>query len=147
MIDKLRRVAGDRLDILAHVAGRWPEYYESVHTRRRTRSSPHKRHHARSTDRATVGRLMLTGLIRPLEIPSVDVEGDSLADIHAKLTVQVPAGWELTKAPAAMTAGSTALKATGTTKCRDGMQEIEADTMTKLEAKVPDGWQMLSVRS
>lgn len=30
---------------------------------------------------------------------------------------------------------------------RDGIEEIEADDMAALAAKVPDGWQMLSVRS
>lgn len=90
---------------------------------------------------------MLTGLIRPRETRTVDVEGDSLGDIHEKLTAQVPAGWELTAAPVAMTAGSTALTATGTIERRDGMREIEADTMAQLEAKVPDGWQLLSVRA
>lgn len=90
---------------------------------------------------------MLTGTIRPIESRTVDVEGDSLADVHAKLVAQVPAGWELTKAPVAMTAGSTALKATGTIERRDGIREIEADTMTQLEAKVPGGWRLLSVRA
>jgi len=46
-----------------------------------------------------------------------------------------------------MTAGSTALTATGTMQRRDGLREIEADTMTQLEALVPDGWMLLSVRS
>lgn len=90
---------------------------------------------------------MLTGLIRPRETRTVEVEGDSLVDIHGKLTAQVPAGWELTKAPVAMTAGSTALTAIGTMERRDAIREIEADTMTQLEAKVPDGWQLLSVRA
>jgi hypothetical protein len=89
---------------------------------------------------------MLTGLIRPVETRTIDVEGDSLADVHEKLTAQIPAGWELTKAPVAMLAGSTALKATGTFERRDGIREIEADTMPQLEAKVPDGWRLLSVR-
>lgn len=32
VIDELRAAAGDRLDILAHVAGRWAGFYESTHT-------------------------------------------------------------------------------------------------------------------
>lgn len=67
--------------------------------------------------------------------------------MHQKLTAKVPAGWELTAAPVAMTAGSTALTATGTIERRDGLREIEADTMPQLEALVPDGWMLLSVRS
>lgn len=89
---------------------------------------------------------MLTGLIRPMETRTVDVEGDSLADVHAKILAQVPAGWELTKAPVTMTAGSTALTATGTIERRDGTREIEADTMAQLESLVPEGWMLLSVR-
>lgn len=90
---------------------------------------------------------MLTGLIRPVETRTVDVEGDSLADVRAKLTTQVPAGWELTAAPVSMVKGSTLIKATGTIERRDGIREIEADTMSQLEAQVPDGWRLLSVRS
>lgn len=90
---------------------------------------------------------MLTGLIRPVETRTITVEGDSLADVHTKLTAQVPAGWELTAAPVSMTAGSTALKATGTFERRDGIREIEADTMSQLEAQVPAGWMLLSVRA
>lgn len=90
---------------------------------------------------------MLTGLIRPVETRTIDVEGDSLADVHAKLTAQVPAGWEITAAPVSMVKGSTLIKATGTMERRDGIREIEADTMAQLEAKVPDGWRLLSVRA
>lgn len=90
---------------------------------------------------------MLTGLIRPVETRTITVEGDSLADVHAKLTAQVPAGWELTAAPVSMVKGSTLIKATGTMERRDGIREIEADTMSQLEAKVPDGWMLLSVRA
>lgn len=32
VIDELRAVAGDRLDILAHVAGRWVGFYDSPYT-------------------------------------------------------------------------------------------------------------------
>lgn len=90
---------------------------------------------------------MLTGLIRPVETRTITVEGDSLADIHAKLTAQVPVGWELTAAPVSMVKGSTLIRATGTMERRDSVREIEADTVAQLEAKVPDGWALLSVRA
>jgi hypothetical protein len=32
VIDELRRVAGDRTDILAHVAGTWAGYFDAEHT-------------------------------------------------------------------------------------------------------------------
>lgn len=90
---------------------------------------------------------MLTGLIRPVETRTIEVEGDSLADVHEKLTAQVPAGWELTAAPVSMVKGSTLIKASGTIERRDGIREIEAETMAQLEAKVPAGWALLSVRA
>lgn len=90
---------------------------------------------------------MLTGVIRPVETRTMDVEGHSLAEIQEKLTAAAPAGWELTSAPVAMVKGSTVMTATGTFERVDGLREINADTMTTLEAKVPDGWILLSVRS
>lgn len=90
---------------------------------------------------------MLTGVIRPLESRTMDVEGHSLAEIQEKLNASLPAGWALVSAPVAMVKGSSLMKATGTFQRVDGTREIEADTMTALEAKVPDGWMLLSVRS
>lgn len=46
-----------------------------------------------------------------------------------------------------MIEGSTALTATATYRRVDGIREIEADDRAALFAKVPDGWQMLGVRS
>lgn len=46
-----------------------------------------------------------------------------------------------------MVKGSTLITSTGIIQRRDGVREIEGDTMAQLEAKVPDGWALLSVRS
>lgn len=89
---------------------------------------------------------MLSAVIRPIETTTVEVAGDSLADIYAKLAAQAPAGFDLAKAPVHMAAGSSALTATGTFKRVDSEREIEAADMSSLEAQVPDGWRMLSVR-
>lgn len=36
---------------------------------------------------------MLTGVIRPVETRTMDVEGHSLAEIQVRLTAAAPAGW------------------------------------------------------
>ena len=89
---------------------------------------------------------MLTGTIRPIEIRTVDVEGHSLEEIRTVLAEQTPAGFELTDAPVRMTKGTTLLTATGTFARRDGTRTIEADDMATLRAKVPEGYQLVTVR-
>ncbi|WP_102193221.1 hypothetical protein [Microbacterium aurantiacum] len=89
---------------------------------------------------------MLVALVRPRESCTVTVEGKNVTDLRGELAAQVPAGWELVSAHATMKAGGIRT-VEGRYERRDGTQEIEADDMTALEAKVPDGWQMLSVRS
>lgn len=89
---------------------------------------------------------MLVALIRPIESSTVDVAGPTLADVQAQLNAQKPAGFDLVSAPARMLKGAQGIETTGTYARRDGVREIEADDMDALQAKVPDGWQILSVR-
>ncbi|MBW9093090.1 hypothetical protein JNB62_05295 [Microbacterium jejuense] len=90
---------------------------------------------------------MLIGRIRPLETRTIEVEGDSLAALQAAVDAQLPDGWAATNVPAAMPKGSHLLTSTATITRMDGVQEIEADDMAALEAKVPQGWRLLSVRA
>jgi len=90
---------------------------------------------------------MLIGRIRPIETRTVDVEGDSLESLHAAVRAQLPTGWVVTDVPAAMPKGSQLLTSTATLARRDGVEEIEADDIAGLEAKAPDGWQLLSVHT
>jgi hypothetical protein len=90
---------------------------------------------------------MLIGRIRPVETRTVDVEGASLEALSAAVTTQLPAGWVATDIPAAMPKGSQLLTSTASMARRDGVEQIEADDMAALEAKVPEGWQLLSVHS
>lgn len=46
-----------------------------------------------------------------------------------------------------MIKGAAILKAKGTFHSRDRVEQIEADDMDALHAKVPEGWQLLSVRA
>ena len=88
---------------------------------------------------------MLVGRIRPVETRTVDVEGASREALSAAVTAQLSAGWVVTDVPAAMPKGSQLLTSTATMARRDGVEQIEADDMAALEAKVPEGWQLLSV--
>lgn len=90
---------------------------------------------------------MLIGMIRPRGSQTVDVTGPSLEDVQQQLEAIRPDGFELVNAPAEMIKGAALIKTTGTYERRDDVREIEADDMAALEAKVPDGWQLLSVRS
>lgn len=90
---------------------------------------------------------MLIGTIRPREIRTVEVEGDSLIDIQDKLEALRPAGFDLVKSTAHPIKGSTLLSSVGTFARRDGVREIEAGDRAALEAKVPDGYELLHVRS
>ena len=90
---------------------------------------------------------MLVGRIRSTETHTVTVQADSLEAVQAELAAQAPAGFELVKSPVAMRKGSTVLDAVGTFERRDQMRDIEADDMAALEAKVPEGWKLIAVRS
>lgn len=90
---------------------------------------------------------MLIGMIRPRGTTSTEVTGTSLEDVQTQLEAQRPDGYELVNAPAEMVKGAALIKTTGTFERRDDVREIEAEDLTALEAKVPDGWQLLSVRT
>lgn len=89
---------------------------------------------------------MLTALIRPIEKHSVTLKGEDLAEVRAQLAAQAPEGWALVSAMATMEKASASRSVEGKFQRRDSIREIEADDMAALEAKVPDGWRMLSVR-
>lgn len=46
-----------------------------------------------------------------------------------------------------MVKGAAVLKAVGTFARRDQVTEIQAEDMDALRAKVPEGWQLLNVRT
>lgn len=87
---------------------------------------------------------MLVATIRPAESRTVTVEGESIPELRADLKAQTPPGWDLVDAPVTMKAGGVRTIEARYQR-RDGVREIEADDMVALAAKVPDGWQMLSV--
>ncbi|OAN34007.1 hypothetical protein [Microbacterium sp. H83] len=90
---------------------------------------------------------MLAALIRPSETSTAEVVGTSLEDVMTQLQAQRPEGFDLVCSPVRMLKGEAKMQATGTFQRMDGIREIEADSMAALEAQVPEGWQMLSVRS
>ncbi|WP_341935356.1 hypothetical protein MRBLWO14_001003 [Microbacterium sp. LWO14-1.2] len=89
---------------------------------------------------------MLAALIRPIEKTTVDVIGTTLEDVITQLDAHRQPGFDLVSAPVRMLKGEAKMEATGTFSRVDGIREIEADDMPTLQAKVPEGWRMLSVR-
>ena len=88
---------------------------------------------------------MPRALIRLIESTTVDVEGEGLPEIQAKLAAATPDGFELVSAPVQMAKASSTIAATGTFARRDETREITADSRAELDALVPEGWQMLYV--
>ncbi|MCC4906992.1 hypothetical protein [Microbacterium sp. cx-59] len=86
---------------------------------------------------------MLIGLIRPVEVQTREVTGEGIAAIHEQLTA--PPGWELTQAHMEPQKGSTEFRSVGIFARRDALTEIEADDTAALRAKVPDGYELLSI--
>lgn len=88
---------------------------------------------------------MLFALIRPAETRTATVEGPDIPVLREQLLAQAPEGWDMTTASVTMQAGGIRT-VVGTFDRRDAPTEIEGETMAALEAKLPDGWRMLSVR-
>jgi len=89
---------------------------------------------------------VLIGLMRPVETQTFNVEAEDLAGVQTELSAHRPEGFDLISAPVVMIKGAAVLKATGTFARRDQVQQIDADNMDALLAKVPEGWQLLNVR-
>lgn len=89
---------------------------------------------------------MLYALIRPSEARTATLEGTELPELRAELASQAGDGWDMVSAHVEMKPGGIRV-VEGKYERRDAPREIEAPDMAALEAKVPDGWQMLSVRS
>ncbi|MBG9887463.1 hypothetical protein ABE10_13260 [Bacillus toyonensis] len=85
-------------------------------------------------------------LFRPRETRTIPVQGHELDEIQEKIAAETPAGWETISAPVSMSKRDTTLTAEGTIARRDGLREVEAEDMDGILAKVPEGYQLLSVR-
>lgn len=91
--------------------------------------------------------MVLTGSIRPVETRTVTVEAHSLAEAHELLEAQRPDGFELANAPVTMGKGTTLLTATGTYVRRDGVREITGADRAAIDAQIPDGWALITIRA
>jgi hypothetical protein len=89
---------------------------------------------------------MLIGSIRPRETRTADVQGTSLEDVYSELEKERPVGFALVKAPVRMIKGAPIIEATGTFDRFDSPTDIEAEDLDALIERVPEGWQLLSVR-
>jgi hypothetical protein len=90
---------------------------------------------------------VLIGVIRPREVRTIEVSGETLDELKAAVEAQLPEGWEIVAVPATMTAGTTLPTSTATIANQRGVTEIEAPDITALRAEVPEGWQLVSVRT
>lgn len=88
---------------------------------------------------------MLIGSIRPHETRNLTVTGPTRADLLRQVQEQLPVGWDIAKVPPVLNRDGT-FTADAMIVRRDDVREIEADDMAALTAKVPEGWQLLSVR-
>lgn len=89
---------------------------------------------------------MLIAAIRPAETRTIDVKGMGSDELYDQVRAQLPDGWEISKVPVLLDKTTGGVTAAATIVRRDGVREIEADSMDALRALVPDGWQMLNVR-
>lgn len=85
-------------------------------------------------------------MIRPTATADLTAHSHVQADLRDALEGQVPPGHELTDARVEMVKRSTELIGHGRYRSIE-VREIEADDMVALRAKVPEGWQLLNVRS
>ena len=90
---------------------------------------------------------MLIGTIRPIETRTITVQGEELDEIQALIQAQTPDGWEIVIAPVAMSKKDTILTCEATTARRDGLQEITGADLDEIRASMPDGFQLISVRT
>ena len=88
---------------------------------------------------------MLVALIRPIEKHTATAEGTEIPELRAQLIEEAPEGWDMVSAHVEMKPGGIRI-VTGKFEGRHEPREIEAEDMDALHAKVPEGWQMLSVR-
>lgn len=89
---------------------------------------------------------MLSGRIRPVETRELTVEAPTIDQTLERVRAELPEGWDLTDSAARMPKASTMITLRAKMARRDGTDEIEAEDIASLRAKVPEGWQLLSVR-
>lgn len=88
---------------------------------------------------------MLIAMIRPSEKHVAKATGTEIPDLQSELIAGAPEGWEMVSAHVEMQPGGIRI-VEGKFERRDEPTEIEAESMDALMAKVPEGWQVLSVR-
>lgn len=88
---------------------------------------------------------MLIAMIRPAEKHVARATGTEISDLHDEVIAGAPDGWEMVSAHVEMQPGGIRI-VEGKFERRDEVTEIEAEDMDSLKGKVPEGWQLLSVR-
>lgn len=88
---------------------------------------------------------MLIATIRPAEKRTATATGTEIPELRAQLVADAPDGWEMVSAHVEMKPGGIRI-VEGKFQRRDEPRQIEAADMAALQAMVPEGWQMLSVR-
>lgn len=91
--------------------------------------------------------MVLIGTIRPDETRKITVQGEELDEIQDLVAAQTPDGWEITRAPVAMSKKDTVLTCEATIARRNGLQEIEGADLDALRSLTPAGFSLISVRA
>lgn len=90
---------------------------------------------------------MYVGVIRPVETRTVAVERSGLEEITALVAAQTPENWQVTSTKVSMPKESSVLHAEASLARRDGISEIQGEDYAAILAAVPDGHQLLHVRT
>lgn len=88
---------------------------------------------------------MLAGLMRPTETREIAIEAPDLPALLARADQQAAEGWAVVDLKRIREKGLEGMRGTVTLR-RDELSEVTAPSMADLEAAVPEGWQLISVR-
>jgi len=89
---------------------------------------------------------VLVGTVRTTEKLQATVEGHLLDELREAAAGVTPDGFELVSIQPKMSKGSALLTGEVVAR-RNELSQIEADSMGALRAIVPEGWQLIAVRS
>ncbi|MCS3426731.1 hypothetical protein [Leucobacter aridicollis] len=88
---------------------------------------------------------MLQATLRLDESIEFEVSGATLDEIHARIEIDRPEGFQLSRAPLRVTEDDEGLTAAGAYQRQDQTRQIVAATFEELWAQTPSGWTVVQV--